>query len=354
MRQQIRNIDLINLNEDEKRELHIDGITARLQNKDGDVAYLDDVNKKIDKPTEEGDETHTKVIVLDNEGNSALKSITALTGEPLTEDFIVTKPAGNYNMGDMFPEGLTLAQAFKKLLTGVYEPTFVAPTFSLSNDKTSTQEVGATIDIKLTASFNPGAINGKNTNNVWAPTQKQNNRAGSATSYTINGVNQTSNVLTISRKIVKGNQTFNASVNYGAGPQPLNSDNENFSTPLAAGTLNSSTTVKGDYKRFYGPNDENVLNPRNGMSSVFDDTALTFSLNTGIDKRFFHIFIPSSRTLTGVIDETALNATITSQYILIGNVMVKDGGGVDTSYKHYRMKIDDTYPVSHVHKITIQ
>lgn len=58
-------------------------------------------------------------------------------------------------------------------------------------------------------------------------------------------------------------------------------------------------------------------------------------------------------TITSVIDQTALNADITSDYVLLGTISVNDAGGTARTYNLYKMTIGAPYAVSHNHLITL-
>ena len=64
--------------------------------------------------------------------------------------------------------------------------------------------------------------------------------------------------------------------------------------------------------------------------------------------------LPPARTITSVIDLDALNANITSQYILVGTVSVNDGGdsGTARTYNLYEMTVGSPYTESHTHSVT--
>jgi hypothetical protein len=126
-----------------------------------------------------------------------------------------------------------------------------------------------------------------------------------------------------------------------------------------SGSFNSSNfTVTARYFRFFGPSASEPTDsasvralPTSGFQTANGNT---FILNTGNVLTDFYVALPPSRTIASVFDLDALNANITSQYILIGTVSVLDGGGTGTSrtYNLYRMTVGAPYDSNHRHEIT--
>ena len=263
----------------------------------------------------------------------------------LTEEFIVTAPAGSYENGETFPAGMTLAQAFHSLLTDTFYPTFVSPSFSLSTNA-GNREVGETISLNMTGTFNRGIIKGAVVGTSWNPNATQDARAGLPSSYIIDGTTYTTSALTQTKNIVSyqipmGTNTINGSVQYTSGPQPKDSTGANYSTPLPSGSLSSSTTVTGYLRRFAGS--IGVL-PTNGLqvrtsllgTSVLN-TGNNFSFTTGTTNKIFVIAVPSNKNLVSVVN-SGTNENLTSGFILTGITTIPDAGGTDRNYKVYIME----------------
>ena len=278
--------------------------------------------------------------------------------EPLTEEFIVTAGAGAYDNGDLFPAGMTLAQAMESLLTDTFYPTFVAPSFSLTNNS-GLKEVGDTISLNLTGAFDRGLIKGAIVGTSWNPNSSQNPRAGLPVSYTIDGTVYTTTALTQLKNIVSyvvpmGANTFNGSVSYSQGPQPTDSTGANYSTPLPAGTLSSTTTVTGYLRRYAGPistiptTGAQVRTALLGTSVL--NTANSFTFTTGTVERIFAIAIPSTKNLVNVTN-AGTNENLTSGFVLTGITTVPDAGGTNRSYKVYVM--ENAVPFSNNYTINV-
>lgn len=278
--------------------------------------------------------------------------------ESLTEEFVVTAGAGAYDNGDLFPGGMTLAQAMESLLTDTFYPTFVAPSFSLTNNS-GLKEVGDTISLNLTGSFDRGQIRGAIVGTSWNPNSPQNPRAGLPESYTIDGTVYTTTALSQLKNIVSyvvpmGSSTFNGSVTYSAGPQPKDSTGVNYSTPLPAGTLSNTTTVTGYLRRYAGPlstvptTGTEVRTALLGTSVL--NTANSFTFTTGTVERIFAIAIPNTKNLVNVTN-AGTNENLTSGFVLTGITTIPDAGGTNRSYKVYVM--ENAVPFSNNYTINV-
>lgn len=148
-------------------------------------------------------------------------------------------------VGDL--NGKTINQMFDDLLFPTVNPTYVAPSASISFNSYSTlQKVGSAgpTEDNFTTGYNPGAIN---VNGV-----KQANRGGALKEgesfiYVNNSVSNT----TLPSTLALGNTTFKYRASYEAGPQPKDNKGNNYESPLAAGITDSSAiTVNGTHPWF--------------------------------------------------------------------------------------------------------
>lgn len=157
--------------------------------------------------------------------------------------------------GTIFNIGMDLTEVLKKIAIA-NNITYISPSFSLSNDR-PLSEIGSTQNVLLTFNFNRGEIR---LNGAY-----QNPRAGAATSYTINGTTQGSNTLTVSNYVVQsGTNSFNGTVTYAQGAQPLDLDGNPVGAPLPAGTSPVQTTsFQAIYPVFYG-----VMEPSEGIGDL--------------------------------------------------------------------------------------
>ena len=169
----------------------------------------------------------------------------------ITTDVTSTTTVGAINAGDIIPAGTTIQELTELLLNKTFYPTFVNPTFGLTNNA-GLREVGSSFSVTLTFNFNRGQILGKLDNGIWNPTMLQDYRAGIATSYLLNGVSGSNNSASFNVTTILGTNTLTGSVTYGIGTQPKDSKNNNFESPFPAGTSPiQSTSFEGIYPYFY-------------------------------------------------------------------------------------------------------
>ena len=168
-----------------------------------------------------------------------------------TDNVVATTAVGAINAGETVPAGTNIQELTELLLNKTFYPTFVNPTFGLTNNA-GLREVGSSFNVSLTFNFNRGQILGKLDNGIWNPTMLQDYRAGIATSYLLNGVSGSNNSKSFNVTTILGINTLTGSVTYGIGVQPKDSKNNNFESPFPAGTSPiQSTSFEGIYPYFY-------------------------------------------------------------------------------------------------------
>lgn len=155
-------------------------------------------------------------------------------------------------------EGKTYNEMFDDLLFPTVNPTFTAPTASIAfKNYNSTQEVGATgpTASNFTVGYNAGAITLNGT--------KQANRGGTQdTANSFIYVNGSTSNKTLPSKVTLGSTTFKYRAAFAAGPQPKNNKGGDYSSPLAAGTVDSSAiTLNGTYPWFASTSSATSTNP---------------------------------------------------------------------------------------------
>lgn len=144
-------------------------------------------------------------------------------------------------------EGKSYDAILDDLLFPTVNPTFTAPSATIAfNNYNTTQEVGAvapTVD-NFTTSYNAGKITLNGT--------KQANRGGDQDTdnsfiYWGNDTNNT----TLPTVVSEGNTSYKYRAAYAEGPQPKDNKGNNYSSPLSAGTVDSSAvTINGTYPWF--------------------------------------------------------------------------------------------------------
>ena len=144
-------------------------------------------------------------------------------------------------------EGKTYSEMFDDLLFPTVNPTFTAPTASIAwKNYATTQEIGSAgpTSANFTTGYNAGAIN---LNGV-----KQANRGGTHdTANSFVYVNGDATNKTLPTKLALGATKFKYRAAFGEGPQPKNNKGGDYSSPLAAGTVDSAEiSVNGTYPWF--------------------------------------------------------------------------------------------------------
>ena len=185
--------------------------------------------------------------LLDNGTTIALSDIRSKTTSAITADLEV----GGIANQQVIPIGTDLQEFATLLLKKTYYPSLIAPTFALSNNA-GIREIGSSATFDLLFSYDDGNILGATVSGVWLPNSSQGSRAGSAISYTINGITQPGNTLSISTTITSSINTFNGTVTYSAGIQPLDSKGVVYNAPYPAGTSDPmNTSIQGIYPYFW-------------------------------------------------------------------------------------------------------
>lgn len=144
------------------------------------------------------------------------------------------------------------------ILFPTVKPTFTAPSASLSlRNYAAVQEVGAAAPTEnnFSTSFNAGAIN--------LSGEKQGNRAGELdedNSFIYYGGNAAN--ISLPTKVTEGSTSYKYRAAYGEGPQPKDSKGNNYSTPLAAGYVDSTAvTVNGTWPWYASTASATAANP---------------------------------------------------------------------------------------------
>lgn len=245
-----------------------------------------------------------------------------------------SKSFGKYTNGQTASwAGLTAVEAIRDAVTEYIQPVFTA--FSITGQST-TVEVGTTLSGSKTFTWiitiGSGVVS---TIDLYNITTSSTLLAGTP--------NDGSQAVTITTVQLNSNGTTQSWRGVGNNSSP-------------SGTFNSSAfTVTSRFYRFYGPasaTPSNSAETRALASSAFHTGATTFTLNTGSTLTKFVVALPPGVTISTVIDTSALNAVITSEYVLLGTVNVTDAGGSSRNYNLYEMNIGAPYATSHAHSIT--
>lgn len=241
------------------------------------------------------------------------------------------------NVGGIAPgydtDGKSLVEFITDLIHPYIQPVFTS--FSVTGQAT-TVEVGTTLSGSKTF--------------TWAITQN----SGVVSTIDIYDITGSTSLVTTPNDGSQAQTVTTRQLNSNGATQQWRGVGNNSSP---AGTFNSSTfTVTGRFFRFFGPTASSPANSaavRGLPSSAFYTGGTTFTLATGNTQTKFVVALPPGVNITSVVDTSALNADITSEYVLTGTINVQDAGGTNRSYNIYEMNIGVAYGASHNHSITI-
>jgi hypothetical protein len=265
---------------------------------------------------------------------------------------------GGIEIAQIVPQNTSFQQFVETLLTKIYYPTITAPSATMSSSIGTNVEAG-TEGITLTVNLNRGAITGKTVASIWDPNTLQDYRSGTATQYIILGVNNgTTSAYTSATAIIQeGTNTFNGSVTYATGPQPVDSKGQNYLSPLASNTIAVSTPVYGRRKAFYGVDNTaanssdirslagSLLNPSNGS---------TFTISIPIGTVNVVFAYPSSlRNVNSVLYQEGFDADVKANFTQT-TVSVEGANGYSaTNYKVYKYTPVAAFTQAATYNVTI-
>lgn len=249
---------------------------------------------------------------------------------------------GGWKDGDIATMGTPFTQFAKRLLQKLIPATYTAPTSSLAISVTGNREIGSTHDVSLTPAFNQ--------NDGGAILSVVFKRDG----VIIHTQSDLSVFSDLNRITQPGGNKYSVEIFYEQGPIK----NDNFGNPspagqIQAGSTSSNASYNGLYYNWYGGDtDAPVIGVEiRSLTPTFNNS---FTLNTGDVNTVFIIAVPSTKNLSSVIDQDALNVDLTASYILSGTITsVPDAQGNSVTYKVYVMEISTPYSSNHRHLVTI-
>jgi hypothetical protein len=293
--------------------------------------------------------------VADSSLPSFIKNKPSLADVIIFEDIPSTVIAGGINPGDVVLEGTTLTNFVKQLLITTLYPNLVSPsaTRTSSPAHNTAYEAGSTVSWQLGVSFDRGHIMGALVEGIWDAGTSQNPRAGEAEYYTIDGVNMgETSTRTIDQLIADGNNTRTASVTHLEGPQPTDSDGEDYGSPLAAGTLSISSGVLRGQRKWFGGGQITSNLTSAGIRALEDSglnptTSGVYEIQVAQDSTIAVIAFESSKGEIDYIEQFGQGIVIdvTEVWEYHGLVSVEGANGyAGVDYKVYTFVPDVPYP----------
>ena len=248
------------------------------------------------------------------------------SGTPAETDADITASmdVGGIEAGELIPAGTSFSDFVRELLVTTFYPTFTNPSQSLTTTAPTYSECGDVLNVQLTMEFNRGSINGDLVGGIWNAGVAQDYRAGAANNYSIdaNNITPPTTTYTVNNYTIEtGLNTFTGTTSYDQGPQPYDSDGNNYSTPYPAGTMSISVrNLYGRRRSFYGGTTDTVAySTSSQIRALPSNTLLTsessisnFNINIDIGDTMVTFAYPSSYgEVTSVIYVEGLNADIT-------------------------------------------
>jgi hypothetical protein len=254
------------------------------------IAPIDDANTSLDKTWSSAKIEAEIEAAIASEGEEQ-QVIADLTVGGIDQGTTVTVGTNDKN-----------TETLIKLLTKIFYPTFIAPTFSIAQNAGSLREVGQSVDVLLTLNFNRGSINGLKVSGIWQPSTFQAYRAGivenngykfiAATSLGADVIQNFNTYTKVGHIVLQGDNIFQGTVTYQQGPQPIDSVNANFSTPLIAGTSPiQSSQFEGVYPIF-ATTTSTAVATKQSLVSMLTGNNLQYTLvaeETDSNKQFFEL-----------------------------------------------------------------
>lgn len=219
-------------------------------------------------------------------GGGGLGSNAVITQQIISNvDISEAAPAGT-----VFNVGTTFTDFVKKIALNTFFPTFQAISASLNLSGPSLRVIGSSTTFNISVNFNRGAIRGLMSNGSWDANAFQNHRSGVASAYDIDGQTGLNvNSIEVTKTVMQGLNTFDGSVYYNQGPQPLDSDGNPYQTPLLAGSiLNLEDSFEGVYP-YYGNTASIASVTEQSLKSMLNTSAIIIDLvdETGGNKQSF-------------------------------------------------------------------
>lgn len=245
----------------------------------------------------------------------------------LSADMTTTKAVGGISIGTQYAAGTSLETILRDMLSPVLYPTFTNPSASISIPGDKILEIGSTANKTVTITFNRGSINPAYGTSGY--------RSGAATGYILNsGTEQAGNTFAV--VVSESNKTFSGKVNYAAGEQPKDSAGNNYSSPLPAGSVNTSTiTYEFVYAMWANTSSAATVAKLGLVSKSAGSRQLDFPATTTANPETFDL--PTGWTMSKIEVYNSLSGkweTATSQFTASATTHT-DAAGNTVNYTRY-------------------
>ena len=244
----------------------------------------------------------------------------------LTNDINVTKEVGGASIGEKYAKGTSIEDVLRDILNPVENPVLTPPSATLCIRGGTVFEKGASVPAVIDFFFNRGSIKPDYGTSGY--------RSGEATSYILNGTEQTSPSFNVT--ISETNNSFSGFVKYAAGEQPKNSAGEDFDSPLPAGQVPTNTESYEFVDALWSNSANNSVIAKDPLISMGKKLKQwTFTPQTAASPGIFDV--PASWNVTAVEIKNDLSGAwenIAAEYD-VTDVVHQDAAGRDVNYKRY-------------------
>lgn len=339
--------------------------------------------------------TYYDVKLANNISVSGNVSSSGINLRNITDSITVTEAIGAIPAGTVFNSGNAITTILKQILEKVFNPTVglqpsvgitlsgpVSPVGSSSSfTNNGRYEVGTTGNITISSTLSQGQVLGTGLGAGWVTTGNQGVRAGIATAYnrTLTGglsntTFATSNTFT-NYAIALGSNIASGIITHDSGITPKNSLGVNSTTLTvlaSGGTVSNSNTFTGVRRLFYSydttgsaPTTSSNVRSLGSTGATFESSKSVWDFGPGTVLRVTPpsgttrvvVAVPSGlyslgNTIT-VLDETSLNANISSSYILTSINVSGANNFASVPYNIYTFIPDGPFANSATHKITL-
>lgn len=245
----------------------------------------------------------------------------------LEQTLDVTETVGGVTSGTTYTIGTKLEKIFRDMLDPVKYPAFTAPSATLSATGSKLLETGGSLATTMTITFNRGAITPAYGTSGY--------RAGEATGYTLaDSESQVSNEFSVT--VTSAKTSYQGTASYAAGEQPKDSKGNDYSTPLAAGTVNTNT-ISYEFVDAMWSNVSNIatIAKMSLVSKTAKQRDMVFPAQTVANPEVFDI--PASWTVTAVQVKNDLSGAYenASSQFTVTDATHNDASGTSVAYKRY-------------------
>ena len=247
----------------------------------------------------------------------------------LKKAIAVSYETGKYKHGQTIPAGTQFEELFRSMLTSTSYPTLTSPSATLTYSTNETYKVGQSVPAtSARINFDRGSINPQYT-------AESAFRAGAATGYSIrlNNANITfseSNttgqfaVPTFTRTSA-GAVTLVGTVNHEAGPQPKDSDGNNYETALPAGSVTATKTIQFFVPFYHGVNSTGTIADVSEIESLTEEVTAKANKEYRYTTNYEYLIFAYSTAhgnLSSILDQNGFETLSGWDKTVVGNYNV--------------------------------